>query len=652
MKRITVFLLLLLLAVIQLAAASYDVFRYIDILHTDLHINVSSHTSALDGEVHFSAVAVQDLNEETSIGMHAYRLHIDSAAVNGERAEVYYHLPIPPPEFFVIVLPETMSIPEGDTITVSIWYTRIDYPDMEEDRDGYYFFKKDESRWGQTALETIGYTMSQPRDARAWFPTVDKPWNKSTLSMHITIDPPVNVIANGELLDTVDNPVGSVTYIYDHQYPIAPYLFAFNFGPFEEYGDVYNSIDGRDIPIASYLIDDDATWAEQANAMMKDMLGVFEEMFGPYPFERYGMIAIQPFKFAGMEHQTISTMNRTHFLNERVVAHELAHHWWGNLVTCEDWKNIWLNEGFASYAEALYTEVKYGIPQRDIVMKRFADRYFTEDSQTRYPIYDPPDEYLFGIAIYLKGAWVLHMLRNIVGDDSFFAALRGYADQHVYSTAVTDDLQHVFEQETGMDNLDWFFSQWVYQAGYPVYQIDSEVTEAENQGMYDISLALRQIQTNAPEVFQAPVEFLLRHEQGDTVFTFWNDQREQNYLFSFESKPDTIIFDPDNKILKKFDDASSVEKMAGLPDRITLYQNYPNPFNATTVIEYAVPEAMSIRLRVIDALGREVKILVDGLQQAGVHTANFDASGYASGIYFIVMEAGGFSKVRKMTYIR
>jgi aminopeptidase N len=653
MKRLLLHVSPLIIAALQLFAGSDDTFRRIDIVHTDLHITVSADTATLYGEVHFTAIAAQNLTDETPLRMHYYRIQIDSVYVNGVKTDAVFVL-IPEIEFFDVLIPETMTIPAGDTLTVSIWYTRFDHWHPKTDasiREGYYFFRRGENRWGQTAPETIGYTMSQPRDARAWVPTIDKPWNKSTLTMQITVDKPMNVIANGELIDQTTHPDGSVTYVYNHLYPVAPYLYAFNIGPFHEYESIYTSEEGSIIPITSYLLQNDAAWADSANSMMRNMMLVFEELFGPYPFDRYGMIAIQPFRYGGMEHQTITTMRHSLFLSERITAHELAHQWWGNLVTCESWENIWLNEGFASYAEALYEEAKTGIAGRNAVMDWFAERYFAEDSVFRYSLYNPPESRLFGIAIYQKGAWVLHMLRNLVGDEIFFDGLRTYGNDHAYSVASTEDLRNSFETVFD-DDLEWFFDQWVYQPGYPEYHITTTIGEQDNGGLFEINIILEQKQLDAPEVFDGPAEFLFRSGNVDTVITFWNNERLQEFLVSTHSRPDTIIFDPENKILKKIDGVTGMQEREALPDQIWLSQNYPNPFNASTVIEYSVPELSYVRMRVIDSIGRDVTTLVDGVVPAGRYTEYYDATGNASGVYFVLLEVEGRSKVRKMTYIR
>jgi aminopeptidase N len=623
----------------------------LDIIHTDLHIFISSDNPSLHGEVHYTAVVQTPI--EAPVTMNAYWLSIDSIAVNGMEAYGVFLL-IQGWEEFGIELPQELDPAPGDTVLLSIWYTRIvgpGEPGRELYREGYYFFEKGDMQWNQTASETIGYTMSQPRDARAWFPTIDEPSNKSTLTMHVTVDNPVAVIANGELTETVVHDDGSVRYTYHHPYPISPYLFSFNAGPFEEYSDSYESIDGRTIPIASYLFGSDAAWADSANSMMKNMMAVFEDLFGPYPFDRYGMIAVEPFRYGGMEHQTITTMRRQLFLNERVTAHEIAHQWWGNMVTCESWDHIWLNEGFASYAEALYIERIYGTDQRNTILESYANTYFFEDVTIRYPLYNPPEGYIFGRAIYQKGAWVLHMLRNVVSDAAFYATLREYAERHAYGAAGTDDLRSAFEFAAGME-LAWFFDQWVYEPGYPVYQIESRAEENEGGTEFDVSITLNQIQENAPEVFIGPVEFLIRVNGADSLYSFWNDRRGQQFLVSVPALPDTVIFDPGNKILKKIGNATYIDGGDGIPEKISLLQNYPNPFNSSTTIEFRLSETSDVRLRIVDALGRHLALLLDDRYEPGNYVVTFNADRYASGIYFAVLEGEGVNLVRKMVYIK
>jgi aminopeptidase N len=647
MKRIILLIYTLFLSVLSGGANNHT---GIDIIHTDLHVYVSVNSPSLRGDVHYSAVILDA--ELDMFEFNSYWLQVDSAFVD------WLPVAITPPgipedETFFINLPEEFSV--GDTVFISIFYRRTESqnaPERQDTREGYYYFPAGMQKWGQTAQKTIGYTMSQPNDARAWFPTIDIPSNKSTLTLRITVDQPSNVIANGTKESTVNNPDGSVTHTFHHDYPIPPYLTAFTVGNYNEYVTFYEADDGRSIPVASYLFQEDGTWADPANSLMVGMLGMFEEMFGSYPFERYGMIAIEPFLYGGMEHQTVSAMRRSLFLNERVIAHELAHQWWGNMVTCESWSDIWLNEGFASFSEILYEETVNGSIAARQALNAFAQSYFFEDTAVRYALYDPPPNRLFGTAIYRKGAWVLHMLRKTLGDQSFFAALREYGERHRYATATTASLQQTFEEISGQP-LDWFFDQWVYQSGYPVYTLNVYIKEKEEDGTVPVSLTLRQLQTNALPAFTGNVTFAFRFGDGDTTVTFWNSERTQEFLLSLPDFPDTVLFDPDLSILHRYEGVTVVdENESQIPETVVLYQNYPNPFNAVTVIQFSLPERMHVRLRITDFLGRLVAEPVNEIREAGTYSHIFDAGEHATGIYFTILDTGGVQKTRKMIYLR
>jgi aminopeptidase N len=646
-RRLTIIISTVTILVLTGNAGEHTV---IDIVHTDLHIYVSFASSSLRGEVHYNAV-IQE-HQSGMVEFNSYWLHKDSILVNGHPVS-----PIIPDfpgyESFLIDLPEEYTV--GDTILISIYYHRVDEPDAagrEETRAGYYYFPAGTQRWGQTALRTIGYTMSEPNDARAWFPTIDIPSNKSTLTFRITVDQPVTVIANGTKESVEHNEDGSVTYTYVHTYPIPPYLFAFNIGSFNEYPSLYQADDGRTISVASYLFPEDEDNATPANTMMVEMLGLFEGLFGEYPFERYGMIAVEPFLYGGMEHQTITTMRRSLFLNEHVIAHELAHQWWGNMVTCESWSEIWLNEGFASYSEILYDEYRYGEQAAQEALAVFATRYFNEDATERYALYNPPPHKIFGTAIYRKGAWILHMLRSMLGDEIFFTALNEYGEQYRYTTATTETLREVFESISGR-SLDWFFDQWVYHAGYPIYSIDAYIPENVGEEPVPVTLTLRQLQTDAPAVFKGYVTFTVMYSHGDTTVTFWNTERNQEFSFEAAGIPETIVFDPYRSILNRFEGVNMVEgPPRSLPESVELYQNYPNPFNTETVIEYALPDREHVRLRITDSLGRIVLAAVDEVRNAGRYSYTFNAGEHAAGVYYAVLETESIRKIRKMIYLR
>jgi aminopeptidase N len=639
-----------ILFAMALAASGGDERAEIDIVHTDLHIYIDRGSPDLHGDVHYTAIV--EKQGDAGVRFHSYWLEKDSIHVNGTPVEPLLSAD-PNEETFYI--PMSGSILPGDTVSISIWYRRIGYdgqPGRDPERGGYYFFEAGESRWNDTALHTINYTMSQPEDTRAWIPTIDEPTNKSTLRMHVTVSEPALVVANGEPILSMVNDDGSQTFVFDHPYPIPPYLFAFHAGPFGIHSTEYQSIGGHSIPVASYLYDEDAHMAETANEYMVVMLGVFEELFGEYPFDRYAMIGISPFRWAGMEHNTITTMRRSVYTNEMIIAHEIAHHWWGNLVTCASWTDTWLNEGFASYSEALYAEAVRGIDARDDHLRFFARRYFEDDEIQRYPLHNPPRERWFGRTIYMKGAWTLHMLRELIGDDAFFGGLRAYADAYRFAAATTGDFRSVMETAAERD-LGWFFDQWVYEPGYPVYRIDALTSPGGSPNGIEVALRIVQSQTDAPEVFEGPVEFLFSFAGADTTITFWNDERDQEFSVTFDTMPDTIIFDPNDKILKRMEsDLVFTEREDLLPETIVLRQNYPNPFNQETVLTYELPRPMDVTLRIVDMNGRLIVRLDEGHREAGEHRVTFNASQYATGVYFAVLSAESFSTVRKMIYMK
>jgi aminopeptidase N len=257
-----------------------------------------------------------------------------------------------------------------------------------------------------------------------------------------------------------------------------------------------------------------------------------------------------------MEHQTITSYgyllvtgdNRYDFVN----AHELSHHWFGDAVTLKNWKNIWLNEGFASYCEALWMEHKGGMPAYFDHMKGFDYGYFSGTVYDPKGFIDNPAVYA---TIYQKGAWVLHMLRGIMGDEKFFAAVRAYYEKYKYSNAETNDLKAIMEEYYG-SNLDYFFEEWVFKGtGRPKYEYSWKFEDFQGQkgsGAYTVRLNLKQVQKDDDiEVYKMPVKITVVTAAGDKEFTVFNDQKEQSILLTVDSTPKEVLIDKDGWILKK-----------------------------------------------------------------------------------------------------
>jgi aminopeptidase N len=226
-----------------------------------------------------------------------------------------------------------------------------------------------------------------------------------------------------------------------------------------------------------YVFREDSALAAYDFANVPHMMDAFNYYFGPYPFEKYGMVAVTPFAYGGMDHQTMTTINRSWIngtrANEFGIAHELAHQWWGDMVTMSDFRHIWLNEGFATYAEALFTEYFYGQNTYAPRIQWYQDYYFIYDEYYgRFPLFDPVA--IFNAAEYFKGALVLHMLRGMMGDEAFFNGLRQYGQLYRYGNASTEDFRAVMEDVSGL-SLFTFFHQWIYEPGYPELSVRLEL---------------------------------------------------------------------------------------------------------------------------------------------------------------------------------
>jgi hypothetical protein len=385
------------------------------------------------------------------------------------------------------------------------------------------------------------------------------------------------------------------------------------------------------------------------------MIANLGKLYGPYPWDKYGMASVNPFAYGGMEHQTITTIHEALQTNQDVVVHELAHQWWGDLVTCGTWPDIWLNESFATYSQALWRETLGGPVALRGLMKGMLG--FGNGSWTG-AVYNPEGQgiYLFSDLVYSKGAWVLHTLRGAIGDSAFFRSLRMWRQLYSEKSAVTADFQSAVESVTGRD-MSWFFNEWIYSPGWPVYSI------ASDWGNGTLSLRVAQQQDQGWPTYTMPLQVRIYTGSRDTTLTLWDSLRTEDFRFAFPSKPDSVVFDPDGWVLNHAGTPISPPFGPGTPLTFSLQQNYPNPFNASSTIEYIVPGIVSgtaappgVNLTVYDLLGRRVATLVDGHLSPGEYFVRFDGSGRASGVYFYRLEiqgsGGSTTAVRKMVLVR
>jgi len=399
-------------------------------------------------------------------------------------------------------------------------------------------------------------TLSEPNGAPAWWPCVDDPADKATADIEVTVPPGYVVASNGLLEEVRPHPDGWRTYVWRERYPIATYLISITATNFVEFSDVYQAQDGTTMPLLYYVYPEHLERARRAFPITREALRVFAEIFGEYPFlaEKYGMAEF-PWDGA-MEHQTMTSIGSSALTHVDTIVHEAAHQWWGNMVTLRTWHDIWLNEGFATYSEILFRERAYGadpgqlLRQRDdgLASGRLRGTVYAEEAT------DPFDDIP---AIYTKGAWVLHMLRYLLGEERFFAALREYGRRFAYANASTEDFMRVCSEFYG-DSLQWFFEQWVYAPMRPIYAFAWSV-QPEGAG-YRLRLRVQQQQTHLiarrdpalPPIYIMPVEFTLRYADGTSeVRRLWNRARDETFDLLLPRPPVSVTFDERGWILKE-----------------------------------------------------------------------------------------------------
>jgi hypothetical protein len=381
--------------------------------------------------------------------------------------------------------------------------------------------------------------------------------------------------------------------------------------------------------------------------------------FGQYPFikEKYGNAEMGWQGGGGMEHQTVSSMSS---FAELVLLHELVHQWYGDKITCRNWQNIWLNEGFATYGEALYTEAISG----ESAYKDYVLGLMQRARNAKGSIYvqniNSISEIFNGDRSYAKGGIVLHMLRGIVGDSTFFRIMKAYAGDPAlaYGTAVTEDFQRVAQNVSGKD-LNYFFKEWIYGENYPKYKVDWSAA-LQNNNRYEITMNISQTANTNPSFFIMPMQVKINTNSGDTLLSFMNDMKEQQVKFLVRGDPSLLTIDPDNWILKEALTFSDSNENTKVPISFDLKQNYPNPlnpFNPTTTIKYQVPEYGTIRnvpvkVLIYDVLGNLVDILVNEAKPPGKYSVIFSAANHASGVYFYRLIAGPYVATKKLVLLK
>ncbi len=532
---------------------------------------------------------------------------------------------------------------KGDSFSVKIYYEGI------PGSSGFGSFEFG-SHNGLPAI----WSLSEPYGASDWWPCKDTPADKADSSdVWITCDNSLIAASNGTLISTVDNGDGTHTFKWKNTYPIAQYLISVAIANYTKYTTYYYYTSSDSMPIENFIYPEDFNNAKPYLDKVANMISIFSSRYGPYPFlkEKYGQAEFG--WGGGMEHQTITSLGG---FDEDLEAHELSHQWYGDKITCADWQDIWLNEGFASFSEAVYFEATSGESGYNSIMSKFIS-----DAKNAYgPIYvrdiSSIDSIFNYIRSYAKGATVLYMLRGIMGDSLFFKLMKYYsADSNIaYGAATTLNLETDAGKILGTD-LSYFFNEWIYGENYPHYSVKWNYNSLGNN-MYSVNLNISQTINTNPSFFTMPIQIEISTSVGDTIITVFNDAQSQQLNLVVKGTPIYLNFDPNNLILKEISIIDSIDITK--PTSFQLFQNYPNPFNPNTIITYSIPidakGYVHVKLTVYDAIGKVVAILADENETAGTYKVRFPSGSqnYSSGIYYYNLQSGNFSQTKKMIDIK
>ncbi len=500
----------------------------IDILHYDINIELHPEDKIINGDVILTAqIKDEDLS---SIDLNFYdNFKIEKLLVNNKKVNY-----INQNSRLSISLNELHN---NDTIRIHIVYNGT------PKKLGLSSFV-----FGTINGRSLIYNLSEPTYSSTWFPCNDMPTDKAFLDMKITNDKKYISISNGKLISIKESGERK-TFHWKSFYPIATYLICLYSSEYEHYKDYYISATNDTLPIEYYIIPEHLEKAKVDFENHTLMIKTFSKLFGEYPFikEKYG-VAEFLWNFGAMEHQTITGVGTNFVTGNKyfndIYVHELAHHWFGDAVTPATWKDIWLNEGFATYCEALYYEALYG---KDALFSTMRAKH-NSDFEER--LYDPIDN-LFSQTVYEKGAWVLHMLRYEVGDSTFFDILKTYFETYKYKNASTNDFENICEIVSTKD-LTKFFDQWIYN-GTGILKVDYNWDVKQEKDKLVLNINLVQTQKGYGE-YHFPLEIKIDFNDSTQNISkqFYINSKEFSTSIDISNYPNDVKFDPNNWLLAEF----------------------------------------------------------------------------------------------------
>ncbi len=412
------------------------------------------------------------------------------------------------------------------------------------------------------------WTQGETESNSCWFPTIDSPNERMTQEIFITVDKDFTTLSNGELVYSNFNADDTRTDYWNMDLPHAPYLAMMAIGEFKVALDKWINPQGVEIPVNYYIEDEYANNVYGIFGNTPEMIQYFSEILDyPFPWQKYSQVIVRDYVSGAMENTTATIhgefLNQTAREmidgdNEDVISHELFHQWFGDLVTCESWANLPLNESFATYGEYLWNEHKYGLDEAAMKFRRSRDGYFREAEYDKKKLirFDYEDkEDMFDGHSYNKGGQVLHMLRNYVGDEAFFASLSKYLHDNEFHPVEIHNLRLAFEAVTGED-LNWFFNQWFLSVGHPVLDINYSYDEINKKE----TVTINQVQDfEISPVFKLPMTIDVYTADGMMSYEVTLKDKEETFTFPANQSPLLVNVDAKKVILAEKQDHRPIQ---------------------------------------------------------------------------------------------
>ena len=519
-----------------------------DLIHTKLKVDFNFSNQTMNGEAWITLTP--HFYETNIVVLDAKAMIINSVTSNNKPLSFEYNNKLK----LEIKLPKVYK--RGEELTLYIDY--VAQPEKVYQKGstaitsakGLYFINADgKDKNKPTQIWTQGETEA----SSCWFPTIDAPNQKTSQEIYITVPKKYVTLSNGELISQ-ETKGGIRTDYWKLDQMHAPYLFFMGIGEYEIIKDQY-----KDIPVHYYVEKEYAPYARDIFGNTPEMIGFFAKKLGvEYPWNKYHQIVGRDYVSGAMENTTAVIHGESIYqkpgqlidqnIKENTIAHEIFHHWFGNLVTTESWSNLTLNESFANYGEYLWREYKYGATNAQMHLFDEAQAYFNGQSEDKNLVrFDYADkEDMFDLVSYNKGGRILHMLRNYLGDEAFFKGLKRYLETYKYKTAEVHQLRLIFEDLIGKD-LNWFFNQWYYGSGHP----EIDVSYDYNTIRKTVTVNLYQLQNKA---FQFPFAIDIFENGKKTRHNVFVEGRDDSFTFSYTKQPDYIQVNADGVLLCKLNE--------------------------------------------------------------------------------------------------